>query len=121
MAPSNIRTKEMPLGWLAPDGSFFECKYYEHVSKAEEIIELLGIDECSIYVPVDDFLFKLGYTKICQSSLGDKQYIVYWDKRLTPYQRYYLEDYFDNEKELKFPMSSTSICRWRYEDDIIKE
>lgn len=115
------KTKEIPLGWLAPDGSFFKCQYYEHVATAEEICELLGIDRFDIYEPVDDFLIDRGFVKISQSSIGSKHYIIYWSKHLTSVQRYYLNDYFEKEQELKFPINPTSICRWKYEEDMIKE
>lgn len=116
------RMIEMPTGWLSPSGDLFECDYYEHSATAEEICEKYNIAyNKNTFVPRDDALFSVGWCKLAISSLGNKQYLVYWERPLTSYQRYFLKDYFDNEKDLKFPMDATSLCRYLYEDDFFTE
>lgn len=109
---------EMPLGWLSPNGELFECNYYEHIATAEKIIDKLNISYNSFrYSGKDDALLSLGWCKLTLSSLGNKQYHVHWERPLTTYQRYFLKDFFDNEKELKFPMNPISLCKYLYEDE----
>lgn len=113
-----MRTKEMPTGWLSPDGEIFKCNYYEHNATAEEICKRLNIEYNKFsYFGKDDALFALGWCKLAISSLDDKQYLVVWERPLTPYQRYFLNEYFDNEKELLFPMNITSLAKYYYENE----
>ena len=108
--------KEMPTGWLSPSGDLFKCEYYEHEATAEDICDKYNIPTNS-YRGNDDALLSLGWCKLSISLLGNKKYYVYWQRPLTAYQRYFLKEYFENEKDLKFPIDSTSICKYLYEDD----
>lgn len=117
-----MRLKEMPTGWLSPSGELFKCGYYEHNATAEEICKKFNIEYNNLsYFGKDDALFALGWCKLAISSLGDKQYLVLWERPLTPYQRYFLNDYFDNEQELLFPMDTTSYCKYYHEDEFFEE
>lgn len=112
---------EIPTGWLAPDGELWECDYYEHAAVAEEICEKLQL-YCDPYSRKgsDDCLLSNGWVKLGISSLGQKRYRVHWEKFLTDYQRNFLKKYFENEKDLKFPMCSTSLCKFLYEDEFFE-
>ena len=101
-------------GWLSPTGEFFPCKHYEHVSKAEEICESLGISEYVIY---DDELLKRGWAKLGISILGNKQFYVRWERRLTSQQRYELKDLIENPNP-KLPLDSLTLSLWSYDEDI---
>lgn len=101
-------------GWLSPAGEFFPCKHYEHVSKAEEICESLGITEYVIY---DDELLKRGWAKLGISMLGNKQFYVRWERRLTSQQRYELKDLIENPNP-KLPLDSLTLSLWSYDEDI---
>lgn len=108
---------EMPTGWLSPSGELFKCKSYEHNATAEKICKTLNISYEHRFLGLDDALYALGWCKLAISSLGNKQYWVHWERPLTAYQRYFLKEYFENEKALKFPMDCTSLCRYLFEDD----
>lgn len=63
-------------GWLAPDGKFTVCRYTQHVSKADEIVEKLDIEaktnlrlETGWFIPNDDLLFYMGYIKVGSPDL----------------------------------------------------
>lgn len=101
-------------GWLSPTGEFFPCKHYEHISKAEEICESLGISEYVIY---DDELLKRGWAKLGISMLGNKQFYVRWERRLTSQQRYELKDLIENPNP-KLPLDSLTLSLWSYDEDI---
>ena len=105
-------------GWLGPDGNFYPCKHYEHVSKAEEI--------CGVFLyPIshthyDDELLKLGWAKLGVSLLGNKHFYIRWEKRLTDFQKYELKSLFDNQKQ-GLPLDALTLTMWKYEDDYFKE
>ena len=113
---------EMPTGWLAPNGDLYKCGFYEHNATAEEICNKLKIkyNEYS-YHGKDDALLSLGWCKLAICSLGKKQYWVFWERPLTAYQRYFLKDYFENEKDLPFPIDITSVCKYFHEDEFFKD
>lgn len=105
-------------GWLSPSGDFLPCKHYEHVSKAEEICEifLYQIDDSQ----PDDALLKLGWAKLGISMLGNKQFYIRWERRLTPQQRYELKDLIEDSKP-NLPLDSLTLSLWLYDDDIFTE
>ena len=113
---------KMPTGWLSPNGDLWKCNYYEHNATAKEICDKLKIKYNDYaYHAEDDALLALGWCKIALNSFGDRQYWVHWERPLTAYQRYFLKDYFENEKDLKFPIDSTSLCKYLYEDRFFDE
>ena len=65
----------------------------------------------------DDALLSLGWCKLGLRSWGERQYWVHWGRPLTAYQRYFLKDYFDNEAKLQFPLDSSCLCKWLYEEE----
>lgn len=105
-------------GWLGPDGNFYPCKHYEHVSKAEEI--------CNVFLyPIshthyDDELLKLGWAKLGISLIGNKQFYVRWERKLTSAQRYELKEMIEESNPL-LPFDSLTLCMWKYEDDCLRE
>lgn len=111
----------MPLGWLSPNGDFCECSYYEHTATAEEIIAQLNLsyDENIYYAP-DDFLLSKGWVKLGLSSLGNKEYWIHWERKMTESQKSYCKVYFESD-DLKFPMNIVSIGMWKYEDDFFEK
>ena len=106
---------EQDTGWLSPEGEFFPCKHYEHISKAEDLCKLLGISEDVIY---DDELLKRGWAKLGISLLGNKQFYIRWERKLTNQQRYELKDLVENPNP-KLPVDSLTLSLWKYEDDIL--
>lgn len=112
-----VMAKEMPTGWLSPNGELFKCEYYEHAATAEKICKTNNIPYNSYsYRGKDDALLLLGWCKLAIFSLGNKRYWVHWERPLTEQQRYFLKECFENEKDLLFPMDSTSLCKYWHED-----
>ena len=108
----------MPFGWLSPDGDLWECKFYEHTATAEEICTKLNIKYADfLFKAEDDALLTLGWCKLGLQSWGERKYWVHWERPLTSYQRYFLKDYFDNEAKLQFPLDSSCLCKWLYEEE----
>ena len=112
---------EMPTGWLSPSGELFECKYYEHNATAEKICKKMNIDYINTWRGKDEALYALGWCKMAISTIGDKNYWVHWERPLTEYQRYFLKDYFENEKDLKFKMDITSYFKYFYENEFFND
>ena len=108
---------ELPSGWLSPMGELYECKYYEHAAKAEEICDKLNVSYERRWKGCDEALYTLGWCKLAMTLLKNKEYWVHWERPLTAYQRHFLKEYFENNGELKFPMNCTSLAMYFYEDD----
>jgi hypothetical protein len=87
-------------GWLAPDGSFYACPYYDHLIYADKLVARMG------YKKVNRFPYELngeytleknGWIKI---SLG--KIVVYKGMNITKKQLDFLFDYYvsnSNEEE----------------------
>lgn len=110
----------MKLGWLSPQGDFYECHSYDHVAAAEEIISKVGIVVLDKLRQPDDILLDVGYAKLGISSLGEKRYYVIWNRRLTPYQRYFLKDIIENENP-EMSIDAHTLTKWKYEEDLSNE
>lgn len=108
---------EMPIGWLSPNGELYKCRYYEHNAAADIICAKMNIEDEMTWKGTEEALYALGWCKLGIYSIGDKRYWVHWERRLTPYQRYFLKDYFENEDELIFPMDDTSHTKYFNEDE----
>ena len=81
---------EMPFGWLSPNGEFYECKYYEHLDTADEIIEKNNLHyNTAKYFSPDEFLLKTGWVKFGIALLGHKEYWIHWERRMTEHQKQY--------------------------------
>ena len=118
---SDMHKITMPFGWLSPDGDLWECKFYEHTATAEEICTKLNIKYADfLFKAEDDALLSLGWCKLGLQSWGERKYWVHWERPLTAYQRYFLKDYFDQEDKLQFPLDSSCVCKWLYEDEYFK-
>lgn len=112
-----MKYEELSTGWLAPDGSFFECHSYDHVAKAEEIIDKFGYLDISSdgeRIHADDNLMSRGWCYIGISSFMCHEWRIGWDKFLTEYQKQFLMPYF---KESYLPVNELSIMRWEQETE----
>lgn len=107
------------LGWLSPEGELICCNAYDHVSKAESIVEELGIDT-HLVAHKDELLLRKGWAKISLSWYGDHGYNILWYKFLTGKQKAVIKPYIDGERGLKVTM--TTVIAWnidyRLENDI---
>lgn len=75
----------MLIGFLSPEGIFYECTSWEHTSKAVEIYEQLYGEH--YYGSAEDFLLRLGYLVLrardaYRGSWYDGKFILLTDKQL---------------------------------------
>lgn len=77
------------LGFLSPSGMFYECKYFEHLSLADMLLDELYKDQSNN--PVDK-LCKYGWVVIQSSFIGFAGDDAYHTPQLTREQRKWLEE-----------------------------
>lgn len=83
-------------GWLSPYGDFIECESYEHLSKAEEILEKHYPDV--EYRHADEALYDRGWASIAIMIYMEHGISVnYTSSRLTDAQLHFLKPYIDGE------------------------
>lgn len=112
-----MKHEELNTGWLAPDGSFFKCHSYDHVAKAEEIIDKFGYSNIrpdGRRIHADDNLMSHGWCYIGISSFMHHEWRVNWDKFLTEYQKQFLIPYFE---ESYLPVNEFNVMRWKQETE----
>lgn len=102
---------EHKIGWLDPVGTMFECNYSGHIGKARTLVDLYHYQNPD-RLPEDEVLMKHGWARISISRLGDREWSIWWENRLTGYQRNFLRPYFE---ESKIPPSFGSLCKWESE------
>lgn len=66
----------MLIGFLSPEGNFYECSSWEHTSKAAELCEELYSKTFHIGQIAEDYLLSLGYMVL---RVRDA-YMAYLDK-----------------------------------------
>lgn len=99
---------KLQTGWLSPDGDFYPCRVYEHLSLARKILK----DEYTNRP--DEKLQDSGFAEITISQLGVKEWRVYWKNFLTDQQKNFLKPYFEDEI---FPMGNIVKMRWDRENE----
>lgn len=100
----------LATGWLAPDGSFFECHSYDHNAEAKEIVDKIEY-ECTDN-HYDDFLMKKGWVYIGISSYGRHEWRIGWKNFLTNAQKVFLKPYFE---ESHIPVIEYAVWKWESE------
>lgn len=103
--------KALQTGWLAPNGDFYPCRVYEHISCARKILN----DEYANRA--DEKLQDSGFAEITLSQLGVKEWKIYWKHFLTEQQKNFLKPYFEDDV---FPMCKIVKIRWERENDYVK-
>lgn len=105
--PSEIGFEEDKLGWLAPDGTFYGCAYYDHNETARDLIKSLYHEEV-IYCP-DDYLTQRGWVQISMLTLGNVEFTVYLKHNITEAQKSFLKNWRQERiDEDDFPLSETT-------------
>ena len=92
-------------GWLAPDGTFFPCELYEHISTAYELLDRLHLEsdtEKDLFAP-DNVLLDRGWIHISLSLMGQREWQIFGKKGATEEQKVFLRPYFDLERA--FPVN----------------
>lgn len=104
-------------GWLSPTGEFFECLSYDHIMCAKELAEPLNLSDYDFItnrrISADDMLMNCGWVYIGISSFGSHEWRIGWKTHLTPEQRLFLKNYFEDGNGI--PVNEISVMRW--EDD----
>lgn len=100
---------ELKTGWLFPNGDFYPCGTFEHISCAGKII---GDDS---YARPDEILHNCGFAEITVSNEGAKEWRVYWKDFLTVAQKIFLKPYFEDDT---LPMENAARLRWEQENRI---
>lgn len=98
----------LSTGWLAPNGDFYPCGVYEHISTAREILN----DETANRA--DEKLHDCGFASITLSQLGVKEWRIYWKHFLTEQQKTFLKPYFEDSS---LSADGVSNVRWCKEND----
>lgn len=106
----NEITKALETGWLSPNGDFYPCGVYEHISTARKILK----DETAYRA--DEKLNDCGFVSITISQLGVKEWRIYWKNFLTEQQKNFLKPYFDDNMSV----SITTKMRWERENNYVE-
>ena len=94
-----LNSMEQYTGWLSPYGDFIECESYEHLSKAEEIVERNYSSDENEHA--DDLLYDHGWASIGIVTFMEHGISVrYRSTRLTDAQLHFLKPYVEGEFEL---------------------
>lgn len=101
---------DLQTGWLSPNGDFYPCGVYEHMSIAREILN----DETANRA--DDKLTDFGFVSISISQLGNKEWRIYWKHFLTEPQKNFLKPYFEDD----MAVGITTKMRWERENDYVE-
>lgn len=76
------------IGFLSPEGEFFECVSWGHTSKATELCEKLYNKIFHIGIDAEDYLLSLGYLVLrikdaYMSYINGDKWIVLSDKQIA--------------------------------------
>lgn len=99
---------ELSTGWLSPNGDFYPCRVYEHISLARKILK----DETANRA--DEKLNDCGFVSITISQLGTKEWRIYWKHFLTEQQKNFLKPYFEDSY---LSVGVATKMRWERETD----
>ena len=100
------------LGWLAPDGEFFECDYMGHTTMAEEICKKLNYHETDF---PSDMLLQKGWCHLTCTTFHEHKWVIFcpWGGRhLTQPQIDFLRPYIQKWKDW---LSDSSITDLKYD------
>ena len=84
------------LGFVSPEGEFYECNFFEHIKLADELLEKVYKQQSNN--PVDN-LCKRGWIVIQSSFIGFAGDDAYNTPQLTKEQKRWLEE---NAQEMSY-------------------
>lgn len=102
---------EHKIGWLDPTGTMIECGHSDHIATARTLVDLYHYQNPD-HLPEDDVLLKHGWVHVTMSLLGNREWCIWWENRLTDYQKNYLRPYFEESEIQPF---FGSLCKWESE------
>lgn len=77
---------EHKIGWLDPSGTMIECGHSDHIATARTLVNLYHYQNPD-RLPEDDVLLKHGWVHVTVSLLGNREWCIWWENRLTDYQK----------------------------------
>lgn len=101
----------MPTGWLAPNGTLYNCDICDHFYLASKIVKIFDYNFNSTESN-EDLLLKHGWVRITRSLMSG-EYVIYWDNFLTEYQKNYLKPYFEDDT-----IKISKSCRLDFEEEM---
>ena len=103
------------IGWLAPDGTMYECATMEHNVVAEKLAEKIGwheLDENFNRITADDFLIKNGWVHITRQMIFGHNYLFLHEKHYTEAQKNWLRPKIEENWEDIDPLD-----KWDWEEE----
>ena len=92
MDDSNKYTHNL-IGYLSPEGTFYQCSFYGHMEKAMYLCQTLYDKSFPNGIRAEEYLINKGFVIFYDEAIG------FWDlgedrenKRLTNQQKYFLMD-----------------------------
>lgn len=104
-------TEDLKLGWLSPEGELVECRHFDHLSVARDILDSVHVS----YDHPDDKLLELGWAHITISVLIKRELVIFWGKFLTEAQKKFLKPYFETTL---IDVSFNCRANWEKENEI---
>ena len=86
------------IGYLAPDGTLFECESWEHLDLAERMVEKLTDRPFANRLQAEDYLLDHGFVAVRARDVYARLGYVNDDNKfhhLTEEQRQWLTDHYD--------------------------
>lgn len=77
------------LGFLSPEGKFYDCQYFAHISLADKLLGEVYKQQSSNSV---DKLCRLGWVVVQSSFIGFASDVRYHTPQLTREQKQWLEE-----------------------------
>lgn len=93
----------IPTGWLSPNGEFFPCESYAHISAARDLLHDYATSK------PDAELLNRGFCSISIVTFLDHGYAIGLKQHLTPEQKAFLKPYYLGELGLGMIDESKSM------------
>ena len=99
MADLIIR-RNVPTGWLSPEGQLYECDYFEHLSLAREIAEKIGASYEELYL-ADKYLLNNGWVHLSITMFLGHGWLVTFPEigTISQEQRQFLKPYVEDNMD----------------------
>ncbi len=103
------------IGWLSPEGKFYECDYRDHTSAAEKICKDLGITDLD---HADYYLCMHGWVQLTRTEFLEHKWNIIFVRKLTQEQHHFLKPYVEENID---SLSSDCNSKIRREFDLDTE
>ena len=106
----DLISRNVPTGWLSPEGKLYDCDYYEHIGLAREIAEKSGASDEEMWT-AEDYLFKHGWVRISMIVFLDHGFVVSFpsSRTISQEQRQFLKPYVENDISIFSKLANTDL------------